>query len=116
MVMVQDTTPPAIATDARDIIPPDAPITFTATARDRCSARVDVQITGVDCFFFNPSGKRVDKTGSCVVTVSGNTITIVDSGGVGDHITWTVITTDESGNTATQSYEIVVKNPGKGRK
>ena len=57
----------------------------------------------------------MDKTQSCVVDVSGDTVTILDSGGVGDHIQWTVTATDDSGNTSTAVCEIVVANPGKGR-
>ncbi|MBI4639195.1 MAG: LamG domain-containing protein [Candidatus Tectomicrobia bacterium] len=115
-ITVEDTTPPVIASNHRNIMPPDAPITFTATTTDQCSATVQVQITGFDCFVVNPSGRRVDKTASCVVSIDGNTITILDSGGVGNHITWTATATDESGNTATAGYEIVVQNPGKGKK
>jgi hypothetical protein len=113
-VTVVDKIAPTIQSNAPDTItPPDTPISFTATAEDNCS--VTVEIAEFDCFKFTKKGKRVDKTGSCVVSVNGDTITIEDSGGVGDHITWAVVATDSSGNTTTQTYEIQVVNPGKGK-
>lgn len=115
MVTVVDDTDPVVQCNSRATIkPPDAPISFTATATDNCE--VSVEITGYDCWFYNPAGKRVDKTESCVVTINGDTITIVDSGGVGDHIGWTVSATDGGGNTAEATCEVVVVNPGKGKK
>lgn len=54
----------------------------------------------------------LDKTGSCAVNIDGATITIVDSGGVGDHIAWEVHAEDGSGNGVTLQCEIVVANPG----
>jgi hypothetical protein len=57
----------------------------------------------------------VDKTGSCVVQINGDTITIADSGGVGDNITWTVVASDGSGNTSSQTCALVVENPGRGK-
>jgi len=71
---------------------------------------VPAVITGVDCFKFTKKGKRIDKTESCVVSVNNDTVTISDSGGVGDHITWTVT----AGN-YNDTCEVVVVNPGKGR-
>ena len=44
----------------------------------------------------------------------GDTLTILDSGGVGDHITWTVSADDGNGNETTVSCEVEVLNPGKG--
>ncbi len=42
----------------------------------------------------------------------GDTVTILDSGGVGDHITWTVIATDAFGNqsTVTCGVDVVKKS------
>ena len=51
-----------------------------------------------------------------MVTINGDTINIVDSGGVDDHITWTVTADDGNGNPATSTCEVVVVNPGKGKK
>jgi len=111
-VTVTDNTPPVISCNALStIIPPDAPISFTATATDNCEVS-SVEITDYDCYFLNPSGKKVDKTKSCVVEVEGDTITILDSGGVGDIITWNVIATDNSGNTSTTGCMVEVVKPG----
>lgn len=111
-VTVTDNTPPVISCNALStIIPPDAPISFTATATDNCEVS-SVEITDYDCYFLNPSGKKVDKTKSCVVEVEGDTITILDSGGVGDIITWNVIATDNSGNTSTTGCVVEVVKPG----
>ena len=57
------------------IVPPDAPISFTATATDNGSSTSCV-ITDPDCFTFTNKGKRIDKTESCVVEVDRATITI----------------------------------------
>lgn len=109
IVTVVDDTPPAPQCNApQTIVPKDAPISFTATSTDQCGA-TSTQISGFDCFFINPDGRQVDKKESCVVTVSDDTVTIVDSGGVGDHITWTVNATDSSGNTSTAPCEVVVE-------
>ena len=45
--------------------------------------------------------------------IDGSTITIADAGGVGDHITWSVIATDASGNQAARECEVLVAKPGK---
>jgi N-acetylneuraminic acid mutarotase len=92
------------------IVPPDAPISFTATATDTYGSMVPAMIIGVDCFKFTEKGKRIDKTESCVVSKNKDTVTISDSGGVGDHITWTVT----AGNN-NDTCEVVVVNPGKGK-
>ena len=115
IITVRDTIEPTIQSNAPTTIkPPDAPISFTATATDNCGAST-VEITVYDCYKLTKKGKRIDKTGSCVVEVNGDTITILDSGGVGDHITWDVTATDDGGNTATETFEVLVVNPGKGK-
>jgi len=112
-VVVQDTTAPQLFCNApATITPPQAPISFTATASDTCGS-VDVAVSSYDCYVYNKAGKRVDKTGSCQVAFSGDTITVFDSGGVGDNITWTVVGTDASGNTTTTSCALTVVNPAK---
>ena len=111
-VTVVDETPPEAQCNAPGtIVPPDAPISFKVTANDNCGDSL-VEITQYDCYKYTKKGKRIDKTESCVVEVVGDTITILDSGGVDDHITWTVIATDSSGNTAETDCEILVVNPG----
>ncbi|MCI5137470.1 MAG: hypothetical protein D3922_03435 [Candidatus Electrothrix sp. AR1] len=111
MVTVVDNTAPTIDTNAPETITPsDAPISFAATATENCSAAVE--ITDYSCYGFTGSGKQHSKMQSCVVSVSGDTITITDSGGVGDNIVWTIVATDQSGNTTSTEGHVVVENPG----
>jgi hypothetical protein len=113
-ITVVDTTPPVITCNAPDtIIPPDAPISFTATAIDNCDPNPTVVIVDPDCFKFTKKGKQIDKTESCEVQVDGDTITILNSGGVGDRIEWTVRATDACGNPATLTCGVDVVNPAK---
>ena len=53
---------------------------------------------------------RIDKTGGCVVEVQGATIYIVDSGGIDNHITWTLSATDSCDKTTEKNCEIVVES------
>jgi hypothetical protein len=100
-VTVSDTTPPEIEGNApAKIMPSDAPVSFTSTVTDNCDGdEPTVEITDYDCFTFTKKGKRIDRTRSCVVSFEGDTINIMDSGGVGDIITWTSVSSDECGNT-----------------
>jgi hypothetical protein len=110
-VTVVDTLPPEIQCNApATITPPDAPISFTATGTDNCSVS-SVEIIEYDCSFINGAGKVVDKKESCVVEFSSDTITIQDSGGVGDHITWTILATDDSGNATEVECAVDVVKP-----
>jgi hypothetical protein len=116
-VTVEDTTSPVLQCNApATILPPDAPITFTATATDACDATPSVVVQSYDCFKFTKKGKRIDKTGSCEVSFTGDNITILDSGGVNDNITWDLMSTDAEGNTVTTTCSLLVVNPGKGNK
>ena len=114
-VTIEDTTPPTVQSNAPEtIVPPDAPISFTATATDNGTANPVVTITSFECWAINGAGKRIDKSESCVVSIDGATITILDSGGVGTHIDWTVTASDGSDDT-TEDFEVEVVNPGRGR-
>lgn len=116
-ITVVDTTPPNIECNVPGTItPPDAPISFTATATDNCDAEPSVELTEFRCFKFTKKGKLIDKGESCVVELDGATVTIVDSGGVGDNIRWTVQATDGCGNVAESECGVEVINPGKGPK
>ncbi len=95
------------------ISPPDAPVSFKATATDNCSAAV--KITDYSCYKVKKDGSQQSKMESCVVNVSGDTLTIANSGGVGDNIVWTVLATDQSGNTATAKGSVLVANPSNAR-
>jgi len=111
-VFITDTMPPAISFNAlANIAPPDAPISFTATADDDCDDTPDMAITEYDCFAFTKKGRRIDKTESCIVTIEGDTITILDSGGVGTHISWVGFAVDRCGNATQDTFETVVVNP-----
>ena len=68
-------------------------------------------ITEFDCFKLTKKGKRIDKTDSCVVSIVGDTITISNSGGVDDHITWKAEATDGSGNVGMVECEVIVEKP-----
>jgi hypothetical protein len=114
---VEDTTPPDIESDVPEtIVPPDAPISFTATATDNGTANPVVAITLFECWAINGAGKRIDKSESCVVSIDGATIAILDSGGVGTHIDWTVTASDDSADShdATENFGVEVVNPGRG--
>ncbi len=113
-ITVEDTLPPVITCNSpATIVPPDAPIAFTATVLDQCEGSITPVINSFDCFKFTKKGKRIDKTASCEVAINGDTITILDSGGVNDHITWNVTATDSSGNQTDKVCEVLVVNPGK---
>ena len=111
-IEVADTTPPLIECNApAAITPPDAPIAFTVTATDNCDGDPSVEITEHACFKYTKKGKRIDKAESCVVNVVGDTITILDSGGVGDRITWIVRANDSCGNVTFHECGVDVVNP-----
>jgi hypothetical protein len=112
VVDVVDTTGPVVACNApANIIPPDAPIAFTATAADNCDEAPSVEVTDYECFFYNGAGKYVNKEESCVVTFSGDTLEILDSGGVGDNIRWTVRSVDCVGNETIKECGLEVLRP-----
>jgi hypothetical protein len=114
-VTVEDTTPPIVQCNApATMTPREAPMAFTATHTDNCDAEATLEIVGFDCFAFTGSGKRIDKTESCIVEVAGDTVTILDSGGVGDTITWTISAIDSCGNTSETVCEVAVDHPVKG--
>jgi hypothetical protein len=112
-IEVVDTTDPVISCNSPNkITPPDAPISFTATAVDNCDSVPDVEILGYDCFKVHKDGKITSKLRSCAVEIDGPTITILDSGGVGDNITWVVSSTDDCGNTVENLCALEVVRPG----
>ena len=109
VVTVQDTVGPVISCNSpATMTPPDAPISFAATAVDNCSMPT-VQITDYNCV-----GKR-SRLSSCIVALSGDTIRILNSGGVGDTISWTVRSVDGCGNATIKSCSINVVNPGQNK-
>jgi hypothetical protein len=111
-VLIEDTTPPAVFCNApATITPPDAPISFTATAEDICEGPLTPVIVDYGCFKVTKKGKIIDKTESCIVSFAGDTVTIADSGGVGTRITWTTEATDGSGNVTSVECGVDVVRP-----
>lgn len=98
IIDVVDTTPPDISCNAADIIPSDAAISYTATAVDNCDQDPLVEIVGYGCVFYTKKGKEINRDQSCIVSFADDTITIDDSGGISNEISWTVQATDCSGN------------------
>jgi hypothetical protein len=110
---VIDTSAPTIHCNAPlEVTPNAAPITFEATASDACDDGASIEITEFDCFAFTKKGRRIDKRESCVVEIAGHSITILDSGGVGDRITWHVTAGDASGNSSDANCGVVVVRQG----
>ena len=113
-VTIEDTLLPIVTCNNPAVItPPDAAISFAATAEDQCAGTLVPVVTSYDCFRLTKKDKRIDKTGSCVVSFSGDTITIEDSGGVGDNIVWTVEADDGNGNVQTETCSLIIENPAK---
>jgi hypothetical protein len=112
VTVVDEVSPVAMCNAPDTIVPPDVPISFTATASDNCDIS-SVEITEYEFYKLTKKGKRIDKTEDGMVDLTGDTITILDSGGVNTHILWKVIATDNSGNTTEKSCEILVVKPGK---
>jgi hypothetical protein len=108
-VSVQDQTLPTLSCQAPPTItPPDAPISFQAMAADNCSVQ-SVAVSTATCWRTNPAGKTVYDV--CELVVSGDTITVVDSGGIGAVIQWQVVARDGSGNEAIVECSTEVVGP-----
>jgi hypothetical protein len=93
---VVDTTPPEVFCNSGTVVPPNKPASFTATAADICTASVVPELSDLDCFKINGSGRVIDQ--KCKATLNGPAITIEKTGGVGQHIAWTARGVDGSGN------------------
>ena len=101
-----DTTPPVLFCNSlATITPPDAPISFTATATSaNCGGAIATTITSYNCWKLGDDGSH---HAGCKVNVEDGTIEIANTGGVGTHIEWTV---EAGGSTLQCSVEVV--NPG----
>ncbi len=104
-ISVADTTAPQIFCNApATIFPNDVPekrtegISFTATAEDSCTGVSAVVIESFSC----------TRPKSCRVGIEGATITIFDSGGIGDTISWIVSALDATGNESQKTCELSV--------
>jgi hypothetical protein len=114
-ISVVDTTPPVLMCNSpATITPPNASISFTGTAEDTCDGALPVVVNDYTCYRYTKGGKRIDKTGSCVVSFSNATLTIDDVGGVGTTIEWTLQSQDGSGNTIEETCGLTVKRMGVG--
>ncbi|MDP2270079.1 MAG: hypothetical protein Q8K32_05045 [Archangium sp.] len=110
-VAVVDTTPPVIAcNNPPAIIPPRAPVAYTASATDVCDPGVAAVVTAVECFKISPNGNRVPKDKACGATFTGATLNLPKGGGVDDQIQWTVRAVDLAGNVTTRTCEVRVVN------
>ncbi|MDP2305761.1 MAG: FG-GAP-like repeat-containing protein [Pseudomonadota bacterium] len=113
VIEVVDETAPTVDCGATaDIAPSDASVDFTATTTDNCGSTVTID--EYDCFKVNSNGSVQSKLDSCEVILDGDTITVVEGGGVGTQITWTATATDDAGNTVSTECGIEVANPGDG--
>jgi hypothetical protein len=112
VVTVEDTTAPVIASDAADITPADAPVTFQIAASDNCDVALAVTYSAAKT---NAKGKVTDKTADTIVEFeqadSGLiNVTIVDAGGNGNVITFVATATDGC-NTTITTYTVNVVSP-----
>jgi hypothetical protein len=105
VVRVSDTTAPQIACNApATVTPSDVPgkgnvgLALTATATDACTGVASLAVTSVTC----------TKPEKCRVVVSDATLTLYESGGIGNVIRWTVQALDADGNTSEQTCEVQV--------
>jgi hypothetical protein len=115
-VAVVDGTAPVTSCNAPAVVePPQAssktPITFTATAADTCGAAT-ARILDFECFEVKKDGRLVRKEEACVVQIQGDTISILETGGVNTVIKWRASATDAAGNaSAPTSCEVLVARP-----
>ena len=111
-VSVVDTTAPGISCNAPStIFPNDEPISFKATAGDSCSAVGAVTISNVECFEVKSNGRLVDKTSLCRIQLNGDTLTILNSGGVNTVIRWAASVKDAANNERSETCEVLVARP-----
>jgi hypothetical protein len=114
---IVDTTAPVLTSDVANMGPNfgtgGKPQTFTITSTD-VGGSSTASITKVTAYQVNAQGNILDKTEQVKFTVSGNSITITITGGVGT--IWTIETSgvDACGNTATKSFVLNIVNPAKG--
>ena len=111
--------PPQVLCPLKNIIPPDAkqsdPVSFQISATSDGCGEPELEVLDYECWKINPNGKkRIDKTG-CKVEIEGNTVKILNSGGVGTFIGVSAMATDLDGKTTNVSTEeclLEVLRPG----
>ncbi len=105
-----DKTAPILQCNSPDFItPPDAPVTFVANAIDNLDPGATAGVTGFACVANNGAGKQVHR--SCEIVVDGSKLTVLDSGGVGDVISWSLAATDLAGNPSSDGCTLPVIRP-----
>ena len=111
VTVIDNETPAVDCGDIGIIAPCEVPITMTFGAEPKTNGcPVDVEIVHEKCSFCNPSGKEVDR--DCIIDGT----TVMDSGGVKDHISWIVTATNtHSGQdtpiSAQETCTVCVQNP-----
>jgi FtsP/CotA-like multicopper oxidase with cupredoxin domain len=112
VVTVSDTGGPTIECNAPEkIVPSDVTEIVTTSASDTCDPDVVPEAVAYDCFAYTKNGRRQDRTKTCEIVLNGPAVEIVDSGGVGGMVEWTLEATDASGNTSTKLCSVEVVRP-----
>ena len=94
-----------------EIKPNEVPVTVSVAASDICG-EATLKPVNVTCHKVNKKGGIIDKSDSCELTVDGGTVTILDSGGVGNIITIFACAVDECGNLSEVETSVInVVNP-----
>ena len=108
-VTVADTGAPEIVCNAPEKIAPSLVVqTFTATAADTCDDHIIPEAFEYDCYSFTKKGRRVDRTEQCDIAFRGEIVDIIDAGGVGNFLEWTLLAVDDSGNSTTRTCTVAV--------
>lgn len=111
-VTVSDTAAPAISCNATEKIDPSQTVrSFAGSATDTCDNDVVPEAFEYDCYSFTKKGKRVDRTDNCEIAFRGEIVDIIDTGGVGNMIEWTLRAVDDNGNSSTQTCTVEVVRP-----
>jgi len=84
---------------------------YLSSGKDNCGDNLSVSITKFGCLATSKKGNLIDKTKSCVIKVGGDTISILDTGGVANNITWTIKAADQCGNTAMTECKVAIVKP-----
>ena len=107
-ITVVDTTDPSLTVPEDDnITPSGGPSSYTIESSDTCGGVVLTM--DYSCQKRKKDGSLVSKPceeGS--VVLEDNTVTVIESGGVGNIITVTITSTDDSGNFSTDSFDVNV--------
>lgn len=110
-VDLPDTTPPEISCNAPGSLDTrDHGASFVATAADAFDDSPDVEVIAFDCE--RPGLFGMSTPGLCSADTNGAAITLVQLGGAGNEITWTVRASDNAGNAAEKECSVQVVQTG----